>query len=453
MALGDICGGVLERGDGDYEATRRRMAWNAIKPDRFPEVIVQPRDEADVVRAVEEARLRGLRVAVRSGGHRWGSPVLRDGGMLIDLGALDFCEIDQASGTARLGPALRNDRLLEQLHQVGLTFPAGHCASVPVGGYLLNGGLGWNHATFGPSCFSVLSLKLVTAAGELIIASETENPDYFWAARGGGGGFFGVVVEYTVRVYPAPGHIQMSTLAFPAGQAEAVGRWLQAIVPGLPRGVETIVILQPAPPPLRDAAAHLILVGAVAFADDQAQADAWLAPIRDCPIADPVMANHGERMDNDKLFALMDSLLPAGKRVDGEALMVNGDAGDLLNRSAERLRHAPSPACSVLSVVLPPPDAPPPPDCAFSLPGQIAMFAYAVWDHPDQDSVHAQWLDQFAQTHRDATAGCYIGESRLSRGPSQSQDAFSPDAWLHYRRLKERYDPDNLFHWFLGNQP
>jgi FAD/FMN-containing dehydrogenase len=193
---------------------RQSLVRNGIKPERYPELIVQVAEPTDAVLAVNFAREHQLKIAVRSGGHRWGSPVLREGGMLIDLGALNSLTIDRDRMTARLGPAVRNVDLLNTLLAQGLYFPAGHCAGVPVGGFFLSGGVGWNHGTYGPACFSISSLEMVTPAGELISASETENPDYFWAARGGGGGFFGVVLSYTVRLYPAPGVIQMSTLVF-----------------------------------------------------------------------------------------------------------------------------------------------------------------------------------------------------------------------------------------------
>lgn len=448
-----IKGRVLGRGDTDYESTRTGLAWNGLKPARFPDLIVQPQDKADVVAAVNYSRENGLKVSVRSGGHRWGSPVLREGGMLLDLGSFDFCEIDQASGTARIGPGLRNDDLLVKLNAAGLTFPAGHCRSVPVGGFLLNGGVGWNHATYGPSCFSVLSMEVVTAAGELITVSENENQDYFWAARGGGGGFFGVVLSYTVKAYPAAKALRMTTLVFPAARAEALGNWLQETVPTLSRGVESLVLLQPAPPPAQEVTSHVAVLGAVAFADSQEQADEWLAPFRSCPVPDCLMASHAEPATFDQLYTVMDGVLPTGKRVDGEALMMTGDAGTHYARSVALLKEAPSPANSMLSVVLapPPPDAPPMPDCAFSMPGFIAMFAYAAWDDPAEDAVNGQWLDKFAQAHSADVAGCYIGESRLNRADS-SEGAYAPPNWERYCELKRQYDPQNMFFWFLGNE-
>jgi len=450
--LTGIKGRVTKRGDADYENVRLGLVRNGIKPDRRPDVIVRVKEPADAVAAVNYARNNKLKVSVRSGGHRWGSPVLREGGVLIDVGALDSLEIDKQSMTARLGPAVRNDDLLRTMLGEGLYFPAGHCSSVPVGGFFLNGGVGWNHGTYGPACFSILAIEMVTPQGELITASESENQDYFWAARGGSGGFFGVVLNYTVRVYPAPGVIQMSTLIFPSSRSKEVAAWLQQAVPTLAPGVETIIVMQPAPPELQQVTSHITVLGGVAFAADRAQADEWLAPLANCPVPDCLMANHGQQMESDQLFVLMDSLVPEGKRMDGEALMLTGDAGAHMARSAELLASAPSPSSSVLSVVLaaPPPDAKFP-DCAFSLPGNIVMFAYAVWEDPDEDAANLQWLDRFAQGHSVATVGCYIGESRLDRGASQSEGAYAPPMWKRLRELKRHYDPDGVFHWFLGN--
>lgn len=450
--LSTIKGRVVKRGDADYEQVRTSLVRNGIKPNRHPDVIVQAKEPSDAVAAVNYARANKLKVSVRSGGHRWGSPVLREGGVLLDVGGLNGFEIDKENMTARLGPGARNDDLLNTLLGEGLYFPAGHCSSVPVGGFFLNGGVGWNHGTYGPACFSILSIEMVTPQGELITASETENQDYFWAARGGGGGFFGVVLNYTVRVYPAPGVIQMSSLIFPAARAGDVAAWLQQAVPNLARGVETIILMQAAPPELQGITSHIVVLGGVAFAADKAQADEWLAPLANCSVPDCLMANHGQEVGPDDMFAIMDGLVPEGKRMDGEAPMLTGDASAHLARSAELLAGAPSAGCATLSVIL---AAPPPeakfPDCAFSMPGNIAMFSYAVWDDPADDAAHLTWLNGFAKAHEPASAGCYIGESRLDRA-SQSKGAYAPPMWKRLGELKRRYDPDGVFHWFLGNE-
>ena len=130
------------RTDADYEATRRRMVWNERIPERFPDVIVSVTSNADVIEAVKLARSRGLRIAVRAGGHSWIATSLRDGGMLIDLSQLNGVTVNVAARTAAAQPAIKNTELVAALAQHELAFPAGHCPTVAIGGYLLAGGQG-----------------------------------------------------------------------------------------------------------------------------------------------------------------------------------------------------------------------------------------------------------------------------------------------------------------------
>jgi FAD/FMN-containing dehydrogenase len=446
-------GRVVARGEPDYEATRLSMAWNALKPSRHRDIIVQPVDSADVVAAVNHAREAGMKIAIRSGGHRWGSPVLRDGGMLLDLGKFDTCEIDKARMTAKIGPAMRNDYLMRELGAQGLTFPTGHCSDVTVGGYLLNGGVGWNFGTYGIACMSVRSIEVVTAAGEPITASATENQDFYWAARGGASGFFGVVLSYTVAVYPAPKCLRMSMLGFPASQSAAVGAWMHEIAYKLPPGVEPFAFIQTSAPPLAGAASHIVTVGAVAFADSDAQAQEWLTLVRDCPVGDSLMATHCEETDFDKLYALTDQGLPRGARIDCEALALAGDAGAYFATAHELVAAAPSPRTYAMALFWP---APPPgaqmPDCAFSLSGDILIYGYSVWDDPVQDGAHAQWLVGFEKAFDGAIRSYYVGESRFDTGPRQSRLAYAAANWQKFCTLKRKHDPQGIFHWFPGGE-
>ena len=150
MSGGALASRILRRGDDGYEALRRR-GHNALKPDRFPDVIVRPESEAAVVEAVRLARASGLRVKARSGGHSWTASSVRDG-MLIDLEALDEIIVDPVARTATVQPGVKGDDLGAALRGHGLFFPGGHCPTVCVGGYLLQGGFGWNGRLHGPAC-------------------------------------------------------------------------------------------------------------------------------------------------------------------------------------------------------------------------------------------------------------------------------------------------------------
>ena len=194
----------LHRGADGYETARRETVWNGLLPERFPDVIVQAHDTDDVVAAIRYARANGYHVGVCSGGRSWAASHLRDGGLLLDVSRLDHCTVEPDRMTADVGPGKSASVFATDLDAQGLFFPAGHCEGIRLGGYLLQGGYGWNSSVVGPACESVLGLEVVTADGEQIYCDPENHPDLYWAARGSGPGFFGVVTSFKLRIYPRP---------------------------------------------------------------------------------------------------------------------------------------------------------------------------------------------------------------------------------------------------------
>jgi FAD/FMN-containing dehydrogenase len=132
---------------------------------------------------------------VRGGGHSWCGTPLRDGGMLIDLARLKEVIVHPRTRTAMVQPVVSGRELSHRLAAHGLAFPYGHCSTVPLSGFVLSGGFGWNMGSWGPACFSLEAIDVVTAAGQLVRATEDQHADLLWAARGAGAGFFGVVTR------------------------------------------------------------------------------------------------------------------------------------------------------------------------------------------------------------------------------------------------------------------
>lgn len=242
-----IEGPVTWRGDEHYEATRQRMVWNALKPNRYPEAIVEATSEADVVAGVDLARSRGLQVAVRAGGHSWVGSPLRDGTLLIDLSSARELAIDEAARSAVVQPAVTSSELAQALAARGLAFPVGHCPSVGISGFLLSGGLGWNSGAWGPACMSLQAIDAVTADGELVHADEDQNAQLLWAARGAGPGFPGVVTRFHLALQPLPRAITTSTYIYGLAELEAVAEWASGVVNSLPPTVELTLLIAPAP--------------------------------------------------------------------------------------------------------------------------------------------------------------------------------------------------------------
>ncbi len=190
-------GDVLVAGQAGYEDAR--TIWNAMV-DKKPAVIARCATTEDVVAAVNLAGRRGLQVSVRCGGHGVTGKALADGGLTIDLTRMRRVELDSDGGTTRVeGGCLLGD-VDAATAQQGLIVPAGIVSETGVGGLALGGGIGWFSRKHGLTCDNFLSLKLVTAAGDIITASETEHPDLFWALHGGGGNF-GAVTEFELKAH------------------------------------------------------------------------------------------------------------------------------------------------------------------------------------------------------------------------------------------------------------
>src|SRR6201992_616673 len=221
--------GFFYRGTDGYEAARRETVWNAILPDRFPDVIMQACEANDVVAALRFARAQGYRVGVRSGGHSWNASHLRDGGMLLDVSRLDHRRVDTDAMIARVGPGVIASAFAPDLDAQGLFFPSGHCEGIRLGGYLLQGGYGWNSKVVGPACESVLGVEVVTADGEKLYCDPDNNPDLYWAARGSGPGFFGVVTSFTLQIHRRPAVLGTCLYLYPIDVADEVFSWGRAI--------------------------------------------------------------------------------------------------------------------------------------------------------------------------------------------------------------------------------
>ncbi|HMK93689.1 MAG TPA: FAD-binding protein, partial [Thermoleophilia bacterium] len=272
---------VVRRGDADYERRRRAAVWNHRVPARYPELIVVARSVDDVVGAVETARARGLRVAVRSHGHNWAGTALRDGSLLLDVGGLNGLRL--SGDEAEVGPGLTGAELTAALAAQGLGFPAGHCRDVGLGGYLLGGGMGWNWGVWGPACHSVAGLEAVTADGRVLARDDEDDDGLLWAARGAGPGFFAVVTRFRIRVYPEPSAAVTSTFVFPLGDLALVADWVAGLAETLDRRVELTLFLTTAPSSIGElgieAGRHVIIVTATAFAASHGACGALLAPL------------------------------------------------------------------------------------------------------------------------------------------------------------------------------
>jgi FAD/FMN-containing dehydrogenase len=280
-------GRLIRPADLDFDAARQ--VHNAAI-DRRPLAIVQPADTADVALVVDVARETGLDLAVRGGGHSFAGFGSVEGGIVLDLSSLRGLHIDPERRMAWAQPGLTAGEYTRAAAEHGLATPFGDVASVGIAGLTLGGGIGWLVRKYGLTIDSLLSAEVVTADGSVVVASPDENPDLFWAIRGGGGNF-GVVTRFVFRLHPV-GTVLAGALFMPATREV-----LSALVPtakAAPEELTTISFLMAAPPapfiPVEEQGKPTLAIMLV-WAGDPEAGQAALAPFRALatPIADVVM--------------------------------------------------------------------------------------------------------------------------------------------------------------------
>jgi FAD/FMN-containing dehydrogenase len=438
-------GNAFERGDDGYEAARRAAVWNARTPPRFPDRIVVAGSEQDVVRAVRAAQADGLRIATRSGGHSWAGNHVRDGGLLLDLSRLDAVSVDVGAMTAAVQPGCRGDDLLAQLAEDELFFPAGHCPGVGLGGYLLQGGYGWNGRVHGPACMSVEAIDVVTADGELVRADGERNADLLWAARGAGPGFFGVVTRFHLRLQRRPRVVANAVYTYPLDVLEEVFTWAHALGPQVPRTMELMLVIH------RDEQGEVeIAVTGPMLVDDAAEARAGLALLETCPalprakLAVPYV--EGTLAD---LYAGVHAAYPDEHRYATDNMWTRTPVERLLpslRRIAETLPGAPShmlwmnwgPGATA---------APARPDMAYSCEDDTYVACYAVWQDPAQDDACVAWATDRMREMESLASGIQLADENLGLRPAR----FASDASMaQLDALRTAWDPDGLFHPWMG---
>jgi FAD/FMN-containing dehydrogenase len=237
-------GTVLGPGEDGYDDARR--LWNAAH-DRRPAVIARVRTAEVVQAAVRFAVAQGLEIAVRGGSHSMSGASSVDDGLMIDLSLMNQVTVDPQARRARVAGGAKLGDLDAAAQAHGLAVPAGVISHTGVGGLTLGGGMGWLTRMHGLSIDNLESVQLVTADGSILRAAEDENPDLFWAVRGGGGNF-GVVTEFEFRLHEVGPLVQYGMLFWGLDQGAEMLRVAREVIPNLPREINVVVACLNAPP-------------------------------------------------------------------------------------------------------------------------------------------------------------------------------------------------------------
>lgn len=437
--------------EDDWEEARVGRVFNGRRPDRQPDAVLFAASVEDVQRGVRYAAERGWSVAVRSGGHSWAAWSVRDSGLLIDLKALDDLDYDPATEIVSAGPAVQGGAVLAPfLEERGRFFNGGHCPSVGLGGFLLQGGQGWNQRGWGWAAESVVAVDVVTAEGALVRADAAENSDLYWAARGAGPAFPGIVVRFHLRTRPMPTTLAHTVHGYRLEDFTEVMTWLYNAHHRVPDNVEIVVISTPVPLP-DGTEERVLLVTGLAFGDDAAHVDASLDEFRRSPALDRAIFAQDAAPTTMALQRVTQELqnpehwqyvcdcawIEADNTSEGVAAMVEGIRPLFTTNPTERgfaiwMSNAPMRAL---------------PDMAFSFQTEAYVAAYTVYEDPAHFSRNRAWVDEVFAHAQPVTAGQYLGDSDMQH----RQLAFmAPANFERLRGVIAERDPHGLFHPLLA---
>jgi FAD/FMN-containing dehydrogenase len=435
-------GTLVTEKDANYDETR--TIWNSMI-DRRPGLIARCAGAADVMRAVRLARDNNLLLSVRGGGHNIAGNAVCDGGLMIDLSAMKSVRVDPGTRRLRVEPGATLADVDNETQAFGMVLPTGINSTTGIAGLTLGGGFGWITRKFGLTIDNLISMEVVTADGKLVRASAKEEPDLFWALRGGGGNF-GVVTSFEFRLHDLPGDVLAGLVIHPFEDAETVLRQYRQALETAPDELTCWVVMRKAPPlPFLPAEWHgkEILALAICYCGDIETGKEATAGLRGIghPIADVV---------GPAPFAAwqqaFDPLLAPGAR----NYWKSQDFAELSDATIaillDAVRSLPGPECEIFI------------GHVGGAAGRIALEATAF---PQRSShfvmnVHARWREasmdgaciNWARELFEATKQHAIGTAYINFMPEDESDRVEAAYGTNYKRLteiKRRYDPENLF--------
>ena len=433
-------GNLVQPGDLNYDEAR--TIYNAMI-DKRPALIAQCETVADVIAAVNFARDNNIIVAIRGGGHNGPGLGTVDDGLVIDLSLMNGVRVDPTARTARVEGGAQLGQLHHATQAFGLATPSGIISTTGVGGITLGGGIGHLTRQMGLAIDNLLEADVVLADGSLVTASETENPELFWALRGGGGNF-GVVTSFLFRLHPLP-NLYAGPMLWPVDRSAEVLRWYREFITTAPDDLNGFFafLTVPAVAPFPEELWNQKMCGVVwAYTGDTPEE--VFAPIRS-QFGPPALDWVGP-IPHPALQSMFDELYPTGDQWYWKADFVKeipDEAVDIHVQFAEQLPTGKStmhlyPIDGVASRVAK--DA-----TAWNYrDAKWGMVMVGVSPDPADNEHMIEWTRSYwSALHPYSAGGAYVN-MMMEEGEDRVRASYGE----HYDRLaaiKGKYDPNNLF--------
>ncbi len=438
-----VKGRIVLPNDPDYDEVRK--IWNAMI-DRRPALIVQCSEAADVSRALAFARENKLEISVRGAGHNIAGNSLCDDGMVIDFSTMRNVRVDAGKKRAYVQPGATLGDFDKAVQAHGLATPVGINSTTGISGLTLGDGFGWLTRKYGMTVDNLLSAEVITADGRKMKASENENNDLFWALRGGGGNF-GVVTQFEFQLHSVGPEVLAGLIVFPFEQAKSVLKQYRDFIASAPDELNVFVVLRQAPPlPFLPENVHgkKVVVLALFYTGNQAAGQKFVESLRS--FGNPY-GEHVGAMPYVQWQQIFDPLLTPGARNYWKSHNFTELKDGFFDAIIEYTDKLPSPQCELFIALLSG-AANRVPTNAMAYGNRDAKFLLNVhgrWDKKANDDTCITWArDLFKATAPYESDGVYINFMTEEEG-SRVASAYGSN-YDRLKKIKKRYDPENVFH-------
>jgi FAD/FMN-containing dehydrogenase len=434
-------GQIVQPGEAGYEDARK--VYNGMI-DKRPSVIARCVDVGDVIAAVEHGRESGLLTAIRGGGHNGGGLGTCDDGLVIDLSRMRGIRVDPSARTVRVEGGCTGGDMDHATHAFGMATPGGTVSTTGVAGLTLGGGIGYLTRPYGLAVDNLLGVDVVLADGRFVTASATENPDLFWAVRGGGGNF-GVVTSFLFRLHPVA-TVTAGPTFWPIEQTPEVMKAYGEFILQAPQDVSGFFAFLTVPPvPLFPPELHGKKVCAVVWCSTAAPEKADKATRAMRGVGTPVL-DHVGPMPFPMLQGLFDPLLPPGLQWYWRADFVKELSPAAIAKHLEQASRVPP---GLSQVHLYPIDGAAhrvgKGDTAFSYrDANFALVIVGIDANPANADAVTQWCKEyFDALHPYSAGGAYVN-FMMDEGQERVKASFR-DNYQRLATVKKQYDPTNFF--------
>lgn len=444
-------GSLVTRSSANYEDVR--AVWNAMIETR-PALIARCASAADVQRCVRFAAANGLLFSIRGAGHNIAGSALVEDGFTIDLSQMRNVEVDPVSATAIVQPGATLGDVDAATAEHGLALPVGINSTTGIAGLTLGGGFGWLSRKHGLTIDSLLSADVITASGDKVTASETENEDLFWGLRGGGGNF-GVVTSFTFGLYEVGPELLCGLVVHPFSDAPDLMRYYRDFTSSCSDDMTLWMVLRDAPPlPFLPEEVHgtRVVVFAFVYAGDPAEGERIVAPLRSYG------SPHGEHVGVIPFAGFQqafDPLLTPGARNYWKSHNFASLEDGVLAEVLSAVETLPTPQTEIFIAQVGGAAARLPIDSS-AYPHRDAAYVLNVhtrWEDASDDRLCIDWARAFFDaTAPYSTGGVYMNFVSEAADAARVQAAYG-SSYPRLQELKAKYDPDNAFRTNLNVRP